>query len=131
MRKFNCDTHTIRIIRVCPPPPDFIWHCSQSDISAIVRKLVNFQYYTVSALEYRVNSTMSITQCKFINNLTQHSSMTHYYWHRIPKSTKILREAFKKENGQIWEFVPIGWVGLHPHPNFLTGFNALKHIINS
>ena len=36
------------------------------------------------------------------------------------------REAFKKKkNGEIWELFPIGWVGLHPVPNFLTGFK--KH----
>ena len=34
----------------------------------------------------------------------------------------ILREAFKIKNGQIREFLPIGWVGGHPNPKFLTGF---------
>ena len=40
-----------------------IWDCPPGEISAIIRKLVNFQYYTVSASEYRVNNTVSITQC--------------------------------------------------------------------
>ena len=34
--------------------------------------------------------------------------------------TNQLRETLKK--GEIWEYVPIGWVGGHPDPNFLTGF---------
>ena len=33
-----------------------------------------------------------------------------------------VREAFKIKNGQIREFVPIGWSGGHPNPKFLTGF---------
>ena len=36
-----------------------------------------------------------------------------------------LGKPSKKKNGQIWELFPIGWVGLHPVPNFLTGFK--KH----
>ena len=36
----------------------------------------------------------------------------------VPKGTL-------QKKGQIWEFVPIGWVGLHPDPNLLTGFK--KH----
>ena len=32
-----------------------------------------------------------------------------------------IREALKK-NSKIWEIFSIGWVGLRPDPNFLTGF---------
>ena len=38
------------------------------------------------------------------------------------QSTRDIREAFKKKKRQIWEFFPIGWVGLHPVPNFWKFF---------
>ena len=44
---------------------------------------------------------------------------SHSCW--SPKQC-LFREEFKQKNGQIWEFVPIEWVGLHLNPNFLTGF---------
>ena len=45
--------------------------------------------------------------------------------HTCARDLKLGKGSLQKKNGEIWELFPIGWVGLHPVPNFLTGFK--KH----